>query len=315
MNNKRICIILFLIGCVLSLSAHATHLSMRERLVVLRNIGLSHPEYLDVKRNKLISNKYSELFSQFQNNLSVNELNSEEVKYLYMASSWVSFFLPSKGHIKDMELDISELERRGKVPKQYYIDLYERYVKARMFLRASELSKSHPALGVKHLPVIKNMVMNNKNRSVYVLSDDKKILTRVPLMPKRYRIFVVIDPLCHFAVNSFSSIINDPVLGDIFKNLAVWIVPPEPRLNFDIIQRWNNGHPHAQMVLAHHATEWPVFNSWETPTFYFFKNSKLVAEVIGWPKKGRRNELIDAAIEAGIIHGAKHNLKGGAAGN
>lgn len=302
MNYKYGYMLLFILVYVASFSSRANQLSMQERLVILHRVERSHPEYLNVKRNELIEAAYHKLFSRFQNKTAIKKLKSSEVKYLYMASDLVAFYLPSKRHVQDMQLDISELKLRGEVLNLYYKNLYDRYIEARMFLNARDLSKSHPGLKIDRLPDIRSKVISNDASSVYTVDKHKRQLTRTPFrLGVGPKVIIVTDPMCHFSENASSALLDDPVLGEIFEHDATWIVPPEPSLNFDVIQRWNKNHPNEPMVLAYSAKDWPMFNSWETPTFYFFNNGKLITEVVGWPRSGRREELISAAKKIGLI--------------
>ena len=40
--------------------------------------------------------------------------------------------------------------------------------------------------------------------------------------------------------------------------------------------------------------DWPQFDSWATPVFYFMREGRVVATVTGWPKEGRARELHQA---------------------
>jgi hypothetical protein len=59
-------------------------------------------------------------------------------------------------------------------------------------------------------------------------------------------------------------------------------------------QRWNHEHPAMQHTIAYRNDEWPMIDWWGTPTFYFIKDGAVIAKFVGWPKEGRRAELLTA---------------------
>ena len=44
-----------------------------------------------------------------------------------------------------------------------------------------------------------------------------------------------------------------------------------------------------------------MIDYWGTPTFYFLQNGVVRAKVTGWPKEGRRAELLAALRQVGLI--------------
>jgi hypothetical protein len=44
-----------------------------------------------------------------------------------------------------------------------------------------------------------------------------------------------------------------------------------------------------------------VIDSWGTPTFYVLKDGAVTAKVDGWPKAGRRRELLAALHKVGLV--------------
>jgi len=55
------------------------------------------------------------------------------------------------------------------------------------------------------------------------------------------------------------------------------------------------------MVLAYDYHEWPMIDRWYTPVFYFLRNGRLVSEVIGWPRAGRKTEIVAALQNVGLM--------------
>jgi hypothetical protein len=116
-------------------------------------------------------------------------------------------------------------------------------------------------------------------------------LARLPVEPKNANFVVVVaHPLCHFSQNAISAIAADPELSAGLKQ-AIWLAPPDGNLRLDVFRNWNRIHPLQRMAIAYTKTEWPSIDSWETPTFYFFRKGELVGKVAGWPVSGHSQEL------------------------
>ena len=48
-------------------------------------------------------------------------------------------------------------------------------------------------------------------------------------------------------------------------------------------------------------TDWPEIKYRGTPTMYFYQNGKLVSQLIGWPKEGQKQALIDALTKVELL--------------
>jgi hypothetical protein len=115
------------------------------------------------------------------------------------------------------------------------------------------------------------------------------------------QVVIVSHPLCHFSQAAVQDIQADPVLDKVFREHAKWLVPQDAHLYFDIMQRWNREHPGREVTMTVRREEWPMIDSWSTPTFYFLENGVVSAKVEGWPKGGRRPELLAALRQVGLV--------------
>lgn len=68
-----------------------------------------------------------------------------------------------------------------------------------------------------------------------------------------------------------------------------------------MIQRWNREHPIASTRLTVQREEWPMIDTWHTPTFYVLENGERAEKIEGWPSEGRRAELIAALARVGLL--------------
>lgn len=113
-------------------------------------------------------------------------------------------------------------------------------------------------------------------------------------------IVVVGHPSCHFTQNAIRDIQADPVLGDVFRAHAIWLAPQESAFDWDQFEQWNRSHPGQELAIAFRRDEWSVIDTWNLPTFYFFKDGALRAKFFGWPEQGRRAELRSALQRIGL---------------
>ena len=75
---------------------------------------------------------------------------------------------------------------------------------------------------------------------------------------------------------------------------ALWLAGPDKIADFGLYRSWNQQHPDQPMRIVYKVAEWPQFDSWATPTFYFLSKGKVRAEIVGWPRGGRKREVRSA---------------------
>jgi len=110
----------------------------------------------------------------------------------------------------------------------------------------------------------------------------------------------VTHPACHFSQEAFRAIEGDAGLLALFADHAQLIAPSARRFEVALFQQWNREHPGLPMRLAYDRSQWPQLEAWSTPTFYFFRDGRLQAVVDGWPKGGRKDDLLAAARKIGL---------------
>jgi hypothetical protein len=116
----------------------------------------------------------------------------------------------------------------------------------------------------------------------------------------RPQVVVVSSPGCHFSRDAAMAISKDGRLAELMKRTSIWIVPQETVSNFRSIAQWNETYPSLPMEAVFHQSEWSLIPSWQTPGFYFLKNGKIVATVIGWPGAKQIAKLNAAFAELGM---------------
>lgn len=245
---------------------------------------------------------YERLFGSRLRGGSLHELTSGDLDLILRAAEIAGTYAPEEGHARDMTAVLEELSRRGDATKVHYTATYRMLVAVRDLAAARRLAAQYPAGTFESLPVVRGEPGPAKGPNVWVPGHDPNqvVHRRVDVEPGP-RIVVVSHPSCHFSRKAMSAIAADDVLGPLFRSHATWIAPQSGTLNLPVLHRWNREHRGFEVALAVRQSEWTFVDYWNTPTFYFLKDGAVVQKVIGWPKEGRRQELLAASRNAGML--------------
>jgi hypothetical protein len=246
---------------------------------------------------------YNRLIAPLQAKQNVAGLGASDAALLYQAAMLAQFYTCDVSQVHDMQLDLDRLGELHAATQLEYIEFQQALLRSRMFTQALAVQRAHPASTFElfhagpskmvKLPMAMSSVPTFVDRAdpmtrgptEMVLSADGGTLVRQDFdLDEPSQVVVVISPDCHFAQADMPTVDKDAVIGPIFRQHATWLILQADPATFDEIHQWNSAHPTTQMVLAFKTTEWPMFDHWDTPTFYFFKNGKRVAEVSGYFK-------------------------------
>lgn len=256
-------------------------------------------------RTRAIVQAHGELFGDERNRATLDGVTDSNLDLLFQAAREVEFYTGEMSHVLEMMRLHEELESRGIAEGQHRADLYGALIHARLFDRARTFERAHPTQGLEKLPEVRQAAdAGGAGPTVWTISPDARLLTARALdLRGPATIVVVSHPTCHFSRGAAAAISDDAVLGPVFARHARWLVPPGHRLDFELMQQWNRQHPRAPVSLVVERYDWPMFDDWATPTFYFFKGGALTRKVSGWPLDGagRRDEIIAALDEIGLL--------------
>ncbi len=283
---------------------HQTSASLEQRLNALHQLeakalmadaatrGLAHD----------FGKTYDGLFASLQNRSNLTKLNGADVSLLYLAASMANFYTFDARYLDDMQLDLAELQKRGGATQANYDEMYYSFIATRQFSRARAFARAHPRLALVRIPEFRDVSdAGSSGPTAMIVSPDGRVLSRRSVnLHKPAQIVVITTPFCHFSQRAIPNIESDTTLGQAFRDHATWLVPPV-RGGFDDVEQWNREHPHEAMQIAYKFQEWPMFDRWETPTFYFLKRGKVVAQVVGWPRQGRKREVKAALRRVGLL--------------
>lgn len=114
------------------------------------------------------------------------------------------------------------------------------------------------------------------------------------------QIIVVAHPNCHFSRWAVAAIAEDDQLGLVFRKYGFWLTRIEQGVpDLGPLLAWNRNYPDFNLTIPYLVDDFPMITRWSMPTFIFMRNGKALATIRGWPKEGRKLELIRAAR----IHG------------
>jgi hypothetical protein len=197
------------------------------------------------------------------------------------------------------------MEKRGIATDEHYLTMHETFMGARMFDEARALAARHPVPGIEAVPELRSAELVSQAPTELVVDPGARVLLRRSVDLQPAQVLVVSHPLCHFSQDAMRDIEADPVLREAFIK-AKWLGPQHNNLKFDAFQRWNHDHPGMQHTIAYRKDEWQMIDWWGTPTFYFIKDGAVIAKAIGWPKEGRRAELLADLRHVGLLREPGH---------
>lgn len=248
---------------------------------------------------------YRTLFAPLQVARSVGTMPDADLALVYDATFIAAGATHDLAIVHDLQLDLSELQRRKLAKDPDYTKMYQALVGTRRFGEANVIARRHPSANLARLPQIREAASLSINGATELaFTDDGKTLLRQHAMMGKGapHVVAILHPLSQPSQEAATAINADPALVAALKGHATWLAPPEGDLHQSTFEEWNRTHPNEVMTLAYRRSEWPSFDSWDTPTFYFFNQGKLVAKVAGWPKDGNTAALVAAMKKIGLLH-------------
>jgi len=295
-----LCFFILAATTMVPLCAEASRIG--DRLTAFTSYYPSNPDPSTRQLAAEFSAKYAAWFSPDQTESNLKRLNDSDVTALFSAASTTLFYTCDPRYVRDMRLDFIELQKRRKLTDDQYYEMYKALVAGRMFSAANNLARVHPSPLIRPLPAIVQENSRKPGPAVLVVtSDSRKVVRRSIDMASGARVIVVSSPLCHFCMRATRDIEQDPALRSVMGKYATWLVRPDGDIRFDQVRDWNRKHPREAMVLAYAIADWPQLDRWETPTFYVLQGRNVVAELVGWPRDGRKIELKAALQKVGLL--------------
>lgn len=249
---------------------------------------------------KISSEAYERFFRSLQNSSNLEKANLDDLQALFMAAGAVDFYWPSDQHVADLRLDFMELSRRNAQTQEQTSTVYSALYQARKFSELNKFFSEHAASGLPPPPHVSTISDSMEHSILRVSPDHNRLVRSHADLDIGSHILVIGHPLCHFTQNAAKAIDKNLALKRIFKKDSVWVSPPDRNLDLSPFQEWNKKHPEFAMSIGFAKSSWPEVKVWQTPTFIFMKDGKVVDEVIGWPNEGNMDALDAGLTKIGI---------------
>ena len=257
----------------------------------------SDPER-DSVRNHGVTEFYRTRFASYQAPEKLADTSDGDLIALMRAAQTAAYYSHDDAILDDAMVDLSLIEKRGKASAADFGETYRLLIGNRRFDEAQKFLDKHPALHETPPPTLLDLRPDWRGASEMRIGDRKTLVWMPVDLEKVPRILVIGHPLCHFTQNAARAIEADPKLKALFAQQSKWLAPQDGTTDFDLFRQWNAQHPGEQMTIAYRAADFPQIDNWATPTFYFIDRGRVVSRVTGWPKGGRRDELLAAYRKA-----------------
>lgn len=253
-------------------------------------------------RTAVVSMSYRGLFATIRQGVTLDDLDHHGIDVLYRAARLAAFHTYDDEHVRDMASALGALQERGRATRHHHLRMYEMFVGARMLSEARALATQRPSPDMEVLPALLADDLIAGHPTEWVVDPDEYLLQRRSVdVSEASHVVVVTHPRCHFSLAAMQHIEADAVLRGVLAKHATRLAPQDTRLDVEVIQQWNRDHPEQEISLVFRRDEWPMVDSWATPTFYVLENGAVRAKLEGWPSGGRRSELLAALRHAGLL--------------
>jgi len=251
------------------------------------------PKFVDSYEKWLHSNVRSPLLHTY----SIASLTS-----LFDAANTATFYSFSPEAARGMMAIASELQDRNELSDKQAKQVFEALFSARLVLEARQWREKYGHFFSQPMPEFVDPPGRKKNLPTeWVVEEARNVVERRAIdISSGSSVIVAAHPLCHFSQNAIAQIMADPILRKRLEGHVKWLVPQHRNDDLQLVRDWNRDHPDALMSFAYKFSEWPEIDSWDTPTFYFFRDGHLVAKVAGWPDGGNMEKLYQASARAGL---------------
>ncbi|MGY0633214.1 hypothetical protein ACW7G3_03535 [Luteimonas sp. A478] len=226
-----------------------------------------------------------------------------DVRLMYRAALLASWNGYRATHVTAATQVLAELEKHGVATTEELTSMHEVLVRAGQLEEARHFAVRHAAVGLEPLPPFHEPVpVANDVPSILRLSADGDGLMHEAVELESVRIVVVAGPGCRYSHAAARAIAQDPELGPVFRDHALWLASPSQLDNIRALQRWNDAHSGAPLVIAASHERWPMLDLDTVPQFHVFRDGQLAASVTsGWPlEEGNREAVLAALRSAGL---------------
>jgi hypothetical protein len=299
LGHRPLGLLVVLISIAPPLAALSSAATVFDRYLEVRRLYSSNSGETESAHRSRIRHGYKTFLGSAQSH--ANQASDEDLHVLLRAAVQAGVYGQTARFLHQALTDLNELASRGQAADRDYVEIYRALVYFRMFTEAGAIFRGDHVEGMEALPdIIDRVGALRRARTEYqVMNDRDELVRQVSVLPKT-GIVVIAHPLCHFSLDAVDAIHHDPVLGPIFRDHSKWLAPPDQLLSVREFQEWNEKYPEAVLSIAYRENDWQIVDEWATPTFYFFRDGRLIRKVGGW--HGDTSELSDGLRSLGLIN-------------
>ncbi|PZQ15345.1 MAG: hypothetical protein DI564_08370 [Rhodanobacter denitrificans] len=250
----------------------------------------------EAERGATIAASYRERFGTLTA-AELDALPDASLDLLFRAAEIPVGYTLDPYYAEQMNAAYERLAARSRVEPRHRRSMFEAWIMLRRFDAARRIADAAPDAG--HLPLLHETPVPSGAPALWAPDDGADALTRRPADLTRPRIVVVSHPLCGFSQNAARQIAADPELAPRFADRSLWLLPQTATLDVEQVRAWQRAHAPFRMAYVDLQRHWPGMDEWGTPTFYFFKDGRVVHKVVGWPAQGRKADLLEGLARIG----------------
>lgn len=213
--------------------------------------------------------------------------NGNCMNALFRATDYVCFF--SHGQVSDPELpdvmrtSFNRLKSSGRASKRQANKVRKCLIKFRRFDEAREFSVAEQLDG-EEIPSLEVPTSMPAVRRVIEYAPDGRTLSVVQAKPLgETAVLMLAGSTCAASQEAMKEIESDAAFRKALAGRLTIISPPSGVIEAAAFADWNRRHPRYHQTQAFGAQDWPEVTDWgSTPTFYFIRKGKVIADRFGW---------------------------------
>lgn len=194
-----------------------------------------------------------------------------------------AFYFPEERRYGVMQKMVFEEKVRRRTQRPYDImNMYKTYLGARMFKKAAALKRRFPDARYPSIPetVLSSGLSGRTRWSVYDISDGgKKAELKVLPLDQGVKLVVVMHTGCSVAEKALGQILADDGLAADFRKYGLLVTE---RFDSYGVAMWKDHLDFPGVYIVNKASDFPGFNFYDSPQFFFLKNGQIVFSFVGW---------------------------------
>jgi hypothetical protein len=258
--------------------------------------------FVGSRRNQVYKSFFLQCFKFQLEKTNLNELSSKDLHKLFNIMVHVNFYNQEKLLRLYLKKIISIKKSKGEIISNLLEMLHSAYIRSRSIQEAKQLESEYPDL---NLPKTYSLLVKRQaDRSYLELNNEEQSLVSHGFEFKKGGYVIVISsPVCSPSKRFLKWLrtSENSKLQKIFESNALFITPTDSSFYIEQMREENLKNAPLKLNYAFNKEEWPEIQLWATPTLYFFYDGKLLGQLVGWPKEGRNEELVDGLKKVKLL--------------